>query len=309
MDFSNENKLVVAVASSALFRLDEADAIFRRNGLAAYRKFQREHEFDALQEGIASPFIRRFLKFNELFPEVSRVEVVLLSHNDPDTGARVMESIRHYGLNIRRAAFLTGSPPFNFIEPFQVSLFLSANEKDVSEAILRGCAAGLVLDSRITDDRDDQELRIAFDFDGVLADDSAEKVFQSAGMEQYLKSEQEQREVPLAPGPLAALFAKLGRLRRLEDEREQNDRNYRRFLKTSIVTARDGPAIRRLVTTLRDWGIVPDQTFFLGDMCKARILAKLRPHIFFDDQRSPNLESARDFSPSVHVPFGCNNNP
>lgn len=307
MDFPNENRLVIAVASSALFRLDEADAIFRKDGLAAYRKYQREHEFDVLQEGIAFPFLRRFLKFNELFPQLNPVEVVLLSHNDPDTGARVMESIRHYGLNIFRAAFLTGSQPFSFIEPFNVSLFLSANEKDVSEAILRGCAAGLVLDSRFTDDPDDRELRIAFDFDGVLADDSAEKVFQCAGMEQYIKSEQEKREIPLAPGPLAALFAKLGHLRRLEDEMERNDRNYRRFLKTSIITARNGPAIRRLVTTLRAWDIVPDQTFFLGDMGKARILAKLRPHIFFDDQRTPNLESAKDFSPSVHVPFGCQN--
>ena len=39
--------------------------------------------------------------------------------------------------------------------------------------------AGLVLDSVINDDSDDVELRVAFDFDGVLADDSAEQVFQS----------------------------------------------------------------------------------------------------------------------------------
>ena len=44
MVFPIEDKLVIAVASSALFRLDEADEIFRSKGLAAYRRYQRDHE-------------------------------------------------------------------------------------------------------------------------------------------------------------------------------------------------------------------------------------------------------------------------
>ena len=99
MSFPIEEKLVIGVASSALFQLDEADEIFRKDGIAAYRTYQREHQKDVLRKGIAFPFIRRFLKFNALFPEAKPVEVVLLSHNDPDTGARVFHSIRHYGLS------------------------------------------------------------------------------------------------------------------------------------------------------------------------------------------------------------------
>ena len=116
MPYRIEDKLVIGVASSALFQLDEADAVFRQDGLPAYRKYQREHQKDVLKPGIAFPFIRRFLKLNSIFPEVEPVEVVLLSHNDPDTGLRVFHSINHYGLGICRAAFTTGDSPFKYIQ-------------------------------------------------------------------------------------------------------------------------------------------------------------------------------------------------
>ena len=305
MAFPIEDKLVIAVASSALFRLDVADEIYRSKGLSAYRKYQREHEDTILEPGIAFPFIRRFLKFNELFPDTQPVEVVLLSHNDPDTGNRVLRCIDHYGLGITRSAFLTDGRPVDYIDAYNVSLFLSGNESDVRDAIRNGFAAGYVLDSKLNDDENDDELRVAFDFDGVLADDSAEQVFQSDGIDGFWQSESNKAGVPLGPGPLADLFAKLSRLHTMEEERKSADPKYHRFLRTAIVTARSGPAQWRLATTLRNWNITVDQTFTLGGMNKSRILKRLRPHIYFDDQWSPHLEAAKEYTPSVHIPFGC----
>ena len=305
MAFPIEDKLVIAVASSALFRLDVADEIYRSKGLSAYRKYQREHEDTILEPGIAFPFIRRFLKFNELFPDTQPVEVVLLSHNDPDTGNRVLRCIDHYGLGITRSAFLTDGRPVDYIDAYNVSLFLSGNESDVRDAISSGFAAGYVLDSKLNDDGNDDELRVAFDFDGVLADDSAEQVFQHDGIDGFWKSESSQAGVPLGPGPLADLFTKLSRLHTMEEERKSVAPDYHRFLRTAIVTARSGPAQWRLATTLRNWNITVDQTFTLGGMNKSRILKRLRPHIYFDDQWSPHLEAAKEYTPSVHIPFGC----
>jgi len=305
MAFPIEDKLVIAVASSALFRLDVADEIYRSKGLSAYRKYQREHEDTILEPGIAFPFIRRFLKFNELFPDTQPVEVVLLSHNDPDTGNRVLRCIDHYGLGITRSAFLTDGRPVDYIDAYNVSLFLSGNESDVRDAIRNGFAAGYVLDSKLNDDENDDELRVAFDFDGVLADDSAEQVFQNDGIDGFWRSESSQAGVPLGPGPLADLFAKLSRLHAMEEDRKSADPKYHRFLRTAIVTARSGPAQWRLATTLRNWNITVDQTFTLGGMNKSRILKRLRPHIYFDDQWSPHLEAAKEYTPSVHIPFGC----
>ena len=304
MPFPIEQKLVVAVASSALFQLDEADAVFRTEGVRAYRAYQREHECDVLAPGIAFPFVRRLLELNRVFPENEPVEVVLLSRNDNDTGMRVFNSIEHYHLGIIRAAFTRGNSPFRYIPAYNVSLFLSANSSDVAEALANGYPAGVVLPSAADDDAADDELRVAFDFDGVIADDSAERVYKEQGIAAFHAREAADGDQVIAPGPLTDLFRKLGNLRALEDAREEADPHYRRFLKTAIVTARSAPAHRRVITTLRAWNITVDETHFLGGMDKGRILRILKPHIFFDDQQHPHLDAAKDFTPSVHIPFG-----
>ena len=302
MPFQIEQKLVVAIASSALFDLGEADRVFRQQGEDAYRRYQREHEDEVLERGVAFPFIKRLLSFNRS-PDDSPVEVVLLSRNDPDTGLRVFNSIEAYGLDITRAAFLNGNPPFRYIPDFNASIFLSANERNVEEAIMAGYPAGLVLDSVINDDSDDVELRVAFDFDGVLADDSAEQVFQSDGLEAFQRSESEQADIPHDTGPVQELFVKIARLQEIEKARAATAQHYERRLKVAIITSRNAPSHKRVVTSLRAWGITVDQTFFLGGMDKSRILKTFRPHIFFDDQKL-HLDSATAVAPCVHVPVG-----
>ena len=49
-----------------------------------------------------------------------------------------------------------------------------------------------------------------------------------------------------------------------------------------------------------------NEVFFLGGMKKDRILSILKPHIFFDDQRS-HLQSDVGNIPMVHIPFGVAN--
>lgn len=50
----------------------------------------------------------------------------------------------------------------------------------------------------------DSAVRIAFDFDGVLAGDEAEQIYQADGIERFRANEVEQRATPLSPGPLHA---------------------------------------------------------------------------------------------------------
>jgi 5'-nucleotidase len=44
MAYPIERKLVVAIASSALFDLSECDQVFKEKGEEAYRKYQRENQ-------------------------------------------------------------------------------------------------------------------------------------------------------------------------------------------------------------------------------------------------------------------------
>lgn len=306
MSFPIEQKLVIAVSSSALFDLSASDAVFKQQGPAAYKMFQQQHLDTVLDKGVAFPFIKRFLQINQRFPNELPVEVVLLSRNSVTTGKRVFRSIQHYGLDITRAAFLEGKSPYEFIPTFNASLFLSANEEDIHNAIAAGYPAGLVLPATVNDD-DEQALRIAFDFDGVIADDEAEKVYQrNRNVDEFIAHELEQVATPHNPGPLADLFKKIALLQQLEDRCIEQHRDYQRIIHTSIVTARNAPAHERVVTTLENWGVSPNSTFFLGGMAKQRILSTLKPHIFFDDQRG-HLESAADNIAMVHIPFGIAN--
>ena len=132
---------------------------------------------------MAFPFVKRLLSFNEIFAEEQPVEVVLLSRNSPETGLRVFRTIKHYGLDITRASFFSGESPYKYLPAFNASLFLSASERDVKRACAAGYAAGRVLDSEVLDDSTDNELRIAFDFDGVIADDESEKIYKEQGLQ------------------------------------------------------------------------------------------------------------------------------
>lgn len=307
MGYPIHRKLVIAVASSALFDLTESHAVFVDNGEEVYRCYQREKINIVLSKGVAFPFIRRFLNLNKAYPERLPVEVVLLSKNDPDTGQRVFNSIKHYGLDISRAGFLSGKSPYEYIPAFNVSLFLSANENDVRNAIEAGFAAGTVVPSEVLDDENDHELRVGFDFDGVITDDESEMVYEkNENVVEFECHENDRANIPHNTGPLSDLFKKLSFLQKIESKRERDDKNYQRILRTAIVTARGTPASDRVITTLNDWGVTPDETFFLGGIEKHHVLEIMKPHIFFDDQMR-HLTSVAGNIPSVHIPFGIRN--
>lgn len=307
MPYPIERKLVISIASSALFDLSESHNIYLTKGVDEYRIHQEKNIDTPFPKGVAFPFIRRFLSINKAFPKQTPVEVVLLSRNSPETGLRVFRSIRHYGLDITRAGFLTGSSPHEYIPAFNASLFLSANEVDVQKAIDADYPAGVVLPSKVYDDELDGELRVAFDFDGVIADDEAESVFKrNNNLDEFQAHETEKQSIPHQPGPLADLFKKLSFMQKLEEKRLKEDPEYKKILRIAIVTARNAPAHERVVTTLKEWGVSADESFFLGGMQKSRILTVLKPHMFFDDQRS-HLESPAGDIPMVHIPFGIAN--
>lgn len=281
--------------------------MFRASGEDEYRRYQEEHLDDALPTGIAFPFIKRLLSLNDLAddPADPLVEVIVLSRNDPETGLRVMRSIAHHALPITRAVFMQGRSPHKFIPAFSMSLFLSANAEDVRDAIERGLPAGQVLTGAADDDAS-ADLRIAFDFDGVLADDPSEAIMQSGGLDEFHAHESTHSTEAHEGGPLRELLRNINRIQDKEEERRRVDSSYEIRVHVAIVTARNAPSHERAVKSLKEWGVRVNDAFFLGGIDKGRILQVLQPHIFFDDQRS-HLDRTASVAPSVHVPFGAIN--
>ncbi|MBX7135038.1 MAG: 5'-nucleotidase [Fimbriimonadaceae bacterium] len=304
MPYSLDDRLVIGVASSALFDLSESGAVFDEQGETAYRAYQEENLNDPLRPGVAFQFVKRLLKLNDLSssPEDPLIEVMIMSRNDPETGLRVMKSIQHHGLPITRAIFRAGQSPYNFIPVLNIALYLSADEDAVRSAVQANYPAGLVVVSNAEDDGTD-DLRISFDFDGVLADDSAERLFQSGGLEAFHEGEADHAGEPLPGGPLLPFLRSLSRIQEAERNRSEIAEGYRKRLFVSVVTARNAPAHERMVHSLKKWQVAVDDALFLGGIEKGKIMQVLQPHIFFDDQKV-HIEGTSKFVPSVHVPFG-----
>lgn len=306
MPYSLDRRLVIGIASSALFDLAESDQYFREHGEAAYRKYQADRIDDTLSPGVAFGFIRKLLGLNDLRPADPLVEVIVLSQNDPSTGLRVMRSIETHGLPITRSIFMQGESPHDYIGALRMSLFLSGDESNVRAAMEKGFPAGLVVESA-EGGRDDSTVRVALDFDGVIASDESERVYQGdGGLPAFLEHERDNRAIPLERGPLAEFLRDLNLIQEIELEHAAKVEKYSPRLRVSIVTARNAPAHERAINTLEEWGVTVNDAFFLGGIDKGVILEVMRPDIYFDDQ-AEHLESTSKYAASVHIPYGIAN--
>ena len=294
----NGPKLVIAISSTALFDMRESHQIYESQGVAAYSKYQREHEDDVLEPGEAFPLVTKLLRINEKLGGEPRVEVILLSRNSADTGLRVFNSIAHHGLNITRAAFSGGNSPYRYVSAFACHLFLSTNAQDVRSALDSGMAAATLLSSQKGPSASD-ELRFAFDGDAVLFSDASERIFKERGLDAFTANEKASAHTPLDPGPFKNF---LQTLHSLQAEFPIDECPIR----TALVTARAAPAHERVVRTLREWGIRIDESLFLGGLSKGDFLKSFGAHVFFDDQQV-HCSSASEHVATGHVPHGVAN--
>src|SRR5499427_1727802 len=192
------DKLVVAISSRALFDLSESHRIFTEQGVEAYQRYQIAHEDELLAPGPAFTLVKKLLRLNR--SDKQYVEVILLSRNSADTGLRIFNSIKHYGLDISRAAFTKGEPTSRYVPAFGSHLFLSADTEDVKRALDDGYAAATIFPSAVGTNETD-ELRIAFDGDAVLFSDEAERIYQEGGLAAFSKNEVDSAMTPLVGGP------------------------------------------------------------------------------------------------------------
>ena len=280
MPVSLDNLLVIGISSRALFDLEAEEAIFRTQGLDAYRQHQIDNENQFLKPGGGFALVRALLKLNALSPNQRVVEVVIMSRNSSETSLRIFNSIEHYGLDITRAALSGGASLAPYLQAFNVSLFLSLHEDDVQAAINSGVAAALLYQKPANAFEELDQIRIAFDGDAVIFSDESEKIYQSQGIEAFASHERENALKPLPEGPFARLLKGLSFIQ----NNFRNEEGRASPIRTALVTARSSPAHERVIRTLRAWNVAIDETFFMGGVSKSDVLAAFKPHMFFDDQ-------------------------
>jgi len=294
---------VVAISSRALFDLRDSHQLFEQKGLDEYSRFQVEQEEQLLEPGVAFNLVKKLLRLNQISeataPKTPHVEVILLSRNSGDTGLRIFNSIEHYGLDITRAAFTNGQSPYSYVEGFGADLFLSTHAEDVRTALAAGVAAATVLPSAAAPGSADDQLRIAFDGDAVLFSDESERISIEQGLAAFSANEKKAAKQTLPDGPFKPVLSAIHQIQS-SFPAENNP------IRTALVTARSAPAHKRVILTLRQWGIRIDEALFLGGRDKGPFLSAFGADIFFDDQPR-NCELASDHVTTGHVPHGVAN--
>ena len=295
-----KSKLIIGISSRALFDLDESHKIYQKEGLKSYADYQIDNENKTLAPGQAFNLVQKILNINDLYQTSDRVEVILLSRNTSDTGLRIRNSIEDHKLNISRAAFCGGESPHRYVKDFGVHLFLSSSIEDVKLAIKSNVAAATII-SRSRENQKQTEsnlLKIAFDGDAVIFSDDSEKVFHEKGLKAFIDNEVNSKSV-LKEGPFKSFLVELNKI--------QNDFEINKCpIRTALVTARSAPSDKRVIKTLRQWGVRIDESLFLGGMEKNKFLQSFDADIFFDDQKK-HIMGAIESTTSGHVPYGIKN--
>ena len=294
-DFSK--LLVIGVSSRALFDLEEENRIYKEQGIQEYRKYQYDNENEKLNKGTAFALVERLLGLNKQ-TDKRIVEVIVMSRNSPETGVRMLNSIKCYNLDITRVAFSGGEPLSPYIKAYSIDLFLSKDEKDVQAIIdANTCAAAILYPPPADYVSNDARVKIAFDADAVLFSDESEIRYKKEGMAAFHKFESEHASDPLSKGPFANLLVKLSKVQEHFSSSVENSP-----LRIAIVTARNAPSHMRVINTLREWGVYVDEAYFLGGLPKDNVLKAFGAHIFFDDQEV-HLENSSKVVPSAKVPY------
>ncbi|MGQ7848717.1 5'-nucleotidase [Granulosicoccus sp. 3-233] len=302
MPYDLSETLVVGVSATALFDLQEEDALFKEElerdpstAIQAYRKVMLERENDRLDPGAGYPLVKALLGLNRHSPagKPPLVEVVIMSRNSPETGLRILKNIREHDLAMTRHMFTGGESVVDYLDAFSVDLFLSTNVEDaqvVADSDLCAAAVLSVPPGESFKPSTDQ-VRIAFDGDAVLFSEKSEIIYKTEGMDEFHAQESAKEDILLEEGPFAAFLLKLAKLQeRLPESIEFSP------VRVALITARNSPSEIRVVKTLRKWGVYIDEAFFLGGVEKTKIVKAFQPHIFFDDQ-DVHLKPA-----SQHVP-------
>ena len=100
------------------------------------------------------------------------------------------------------------------------------------------------------------QLKIAFDGDAVIFSDDSEKVFHEEGLDAFIENEVK-ATTTLKEGPFKSFLVELNKI--------QNDFDINECpIRTALVTARSAPSDKRVIKTLREWGVRIDESLFLG---------------------------------------------
>ncbi|XP_078270946.1 cytosolic 5'-nucleotidase 1A-like [Rhinoraja longicauda] len=143
----SKEQLKVAFDGDSVLFSDETDVVFREKGLEGVIKYEKDKKHIPMGEGPFKVFAMKLGEMKKRFsPEDDPICTYLVTaRSGAEMGARAINTLRDWGLQIDEAFFMAGSPKGPILAQIKPHIFFDDNLGNIRGAREHGIPAGLVL--------------------------------------------------------------------------------------------------------------------------------------------------------------------
>ena len=123
------DKIRIAFDGDCVVFSDEAQQIFEREGLEAFRRYEEANAKRELPAGPFAKLLRTLSQIQGLDPETSPVRIALVTDRNTPAHERVIRTLRAWNVRIDEAFFLGGMAKGDVIKAFGAQMFFDDKEE------------------------------------------------------------------------------------------------------------------------------------------------------------------------------------
>ncbi|MCF6276490.1 MAG: 5'-nucleotidase [Candidatus Magasanikbacteria bacterium] len=188
------------------------------------------------------------------------------------------------------------------VDVLNADLFLSADEELVRHVMNEGFLSVKTIPKRHQEVKSEVPFVLAIDFDGVLADDSADREYEKYGLVRFNEYETENEGKPLLWGPFVDFSIRCAVLRSVFPD----DYSMSPF-QIVLATVRGSTRFCRAKLTYEQFNFAPDMVFGSCGEPKGKLLEALSVDLFIDDSKQHVEDATRNAVYAVHALYGYKN--
>ncbi|KAJ4920609.1 hypothetical protein JOQ06_027748 [Pogonophryne albipinna] len=143
----SDTQLRVAFDGDAVLFSDESERIYKAHGLEKFLEHEKEHKNKPLEHGPLKGFLEALEKLQKKFYDKGQrmdcpIRTYLVtSRGAPSSGARALNTLLSWGLEINEAHFLSGAPKGPILEKIRPHIFFDDQMSHVKGAVEIGTVA------------------------------------------------------------------------------------------------------------------------------------------------------------------------
>ncbi len=125
----------IAFEGDAVLFSDEAERVYKRDGLEAFSKSEKESANQPLTGGPFKDFLAALHRIQSAYPpEASPIRTAMVTSRSAPAHERVIRTLRAWKIRIDEAFFLGGLEKGEFLEAFHADIFFDDQEQHCESA-------------------------------------------------------------------------------------------------------------------------------------------------------------------------------